>query len=318
MTIDDAIAGKTFFAHCVLPSEFDTTRKRLSFHMPSEAGYTSEEGILLDLSPFAPFVNRGVQSATAEHDHAESVTAALAAIQNGELQKVVISCIKHVARKSTPLETIFERLTERYPHAFVYVIHHPLYGIWMGATPELLLHKHEDTFRTVSLAGTQPFSDTHALTWSEKLQHEQQVVTDFILEKIALCRATQVELNGPYTAQAGPLAHLKTDIRFHSNQRSAAIIDELQPTPAVCGLPRERALGFILDHANFDRRLYAGRIGLHMPSGDEIHFVNLRCMQVFDDHFELHVGGGIVAGSTPEDEWNETEIKANVLRNLLQ
>jgi isochorismate synthase len=55
-----------------------------------------------------------------------------------------------------------------------------------------------------------------------------------------------------------------------------------------------------------------------MPSGDEIHFVNLRCMQVFDDHFELHVGGGIVAGSTAADEWHETEIKANVLRNLLQ
>ena len=318
MSIDEAIAHNTFFAHCVLPSEFDSTRQRLSFHMPSEAGYTSDEGIRLDLSPFAPFVNNAVQLATAEHDHAGCVTAALEAIQNGALEKVVISCIKQEARKSTPLETIFERLTERYPHAFVYVLHHPQYGVWMGATPELLLHKHEDTFRTVSLAGTQPFIDAHALRWTDKLQHEQQVVTDFILEKISICLATQIELNGPYTAQAGPLAHLKTDIRFHSNQSSAAIIGELQPTPAVCGLPRERALAFILDHSNFERRLYAGRIGLHFPSGDEIHFVNLRCMQVFDSHFELHVGGGIVEGSNAEDEWQETEMKADVLRKLLQ
>ena len=318
MTIDDAIARKTFFAHCVLPGEFDAQRQRLAFNISSESDFISDTGIRLDLSPFAPIADNAAQSATAARDHESDVNAALEAIQNGSLEKVVISCIKHVPRTSIPLETIFDRLTERYSNAFVYVIHHPLYGIWMGATPELLLHKHEDTFRTVSLAGTQPFSDAHDLSWSDKLRYEQQVVTDFILDKISMCAASQVERNGPYTAQAGPLAHLKTDIRFHSDHSSEAIIHELQPTPAVCGLPRERALAFILDHANFDRRLYAGRIGLHLPTGDEIHFVNLRCMQVFDDHFELHVGGGIVASSYAADEWQETEIKANVLRNLLQ
>jgi isochorismate synthase len=56
---------------------------------------------------------------------------------------------------------------------------------------------------------------------------------------------------------------------------------------------------------------------MRFSTGDEIHFVNLRCMQVFSDHFEIHVGGGIVAGSTPEEEWHETELKANVLRNLI-
>jgi len=188
----------------------------------------------------------------------------------------------------------------------------------MGATPELLLHKQELNLRTVSLAGTQPFDESASLVWSEKLKHEQQLVTDFITEKLAENNATDIGLQGPYTAQAGPLAHLKTDIRFHSDQSSTAIIGVLQPTPAVCGLPRESALAFILENANFDRRLYAGRIGILFPSGDEVHFVNLRCMQVFADHFELHVGGGVVAGSNATDEWHETEIKANVLRNLLQ
>jgi isochorismate synthase len=59
-------------------------------------------------------------------------------------------------------------------------------------------------------------------------------------------------------------------------------------------------------------------MGIIFPSNDEIHFVNLRCMQVFEDHFELHVGGGIVEGSIPDDEWRETEMKADVLRSLLQ
>lgn len=317
MSIDESIARNEHLAHYVLPIEFDAERKHSSLMFTSDNLYQSDAGIQLDISPFAPHFNNDTQPATTEEDHKICVQAALVAIQKGTLEKVVVSCVKHAPRKATSLESLFLRLVECYPSAFVYLLHHPVFGIWIGATPELLLHKQGKNFRTVSLAGTQPFSADSPLVWSEKLQHEQHVVTDFILEKLSICNAIQVKLDGPYTAQAGPLAHLKTDIRFHSIQSSAAVISELQPTPAVCGLPREQALAFILEHAKFDRRLYCGRLGLSFPSGDEIHFVNLRCMQVFEDHFELHVGGGIVAGSTPEDEWHETEIKANVLRNLL-
>lgn len=317
MSIDEAVARNECIAQYVLPIEFDAARKRTSLRFTSDNLYQSDEGIQLDISPFAPNFSHDTQPATSEDDHKISVRAALDAIQNGSFEKVVISCIKHAPRKATSLETLLLRLVERYPSAFVYMLHHPQFGIWIGATPELLLHKQGQRFRTVSLAGTQPFSADGPLVWSEKLKREQHVVTDFILEKLSVCNATHVELDGPYTAQAGPLAHLKTDIRFHSNQSSTSIISALQPTPAVCGLPREQALAFILAHAKFDRRLYCGRLGLSFPSRDEIHFVNLRCMQVFEDHFELHVGGGIVAGSTPEEEWRETELKADVLRNLL-
>jgi len=318
MSIDDVIDRGVFFAQCVLPLEFDAARKRILLRYSEENRYSSEEGIQFDFSPFSPTQSSNAQPETTQADHERIVNTALDAIQNKTLEKVVISCIKHAPRRSASLETTFTRLIERYPNAFIYILHHPHFGIWMGATPELLLHKQELNFRTVSLAGTQPFDESASLVWSEKLKHEQQLVTDFITEKLAENNATDIGLQGPYTAQAGPLAHLKTDIRFHSDQSSTAIIGVLQPTPAVCGLPRESALAFILQNANFDRRLYAGRIGILFPSGDEVHFVNLRCMQVFADHFELHVGGGIVAGSNATDEWHETEIKANVLRNLLQ
>ena len=318
MSIDNAIEHNSFFACCVLPLEFDAARNRISFAYTAENRYSSTEGIQLDASPFKSFEENSPQAATSPTEHANQIRAALSSIANGRLQKVVVSCIKHAPRNSISLEAIFQRLIERYPNAFVYIVHHPHFGLWMGATPELLLHKHGAAYRTVSLAGTKPFREAHSFVWSEKLKHEQQLVTDFILEQIALNNAAAIELNGPYTVQAGPLAHLKTDIRFQSKRHSRELIVALQPTPAVCGLPRENALAFIREHANFERRLYAGRIGLHFPTGDEIHFVNLRCMQVFDDHFELHVGGGIVAGSVAADEWQETELKADVLRKLLR
>jgi isochorismate synthase len=318
MSINDAIAGNDFFASCVLPSEFDAERHCISFQLTAENDYRSKEDIRLDLAPFALCAKNDSQPATFQQNHEAAVNAALAAIENNILEKVVVSCIKHAPRNSTNLETYFHRLCNRYPHAFVYILNHPKHGIWMGATPELLLHKQGSQFRTASLAGTQPFLETKPIVWSDKLKHEQELVTEFITDKLSKIQASDIELNGPYSAQAGPLVHLKTDIRFQSQISSSVIIDALQPTPAVCGLPREKALAFIQQHADFDRRLYAGRIGLNYPSGDEVHFVNLRCMQVFEDHFELHVGGGIVAGSIAADEWRETEIKADVLRAIIE
>jgi isochorismate synthase len=318
MSIDAAISKNEYFAIVVLPSQFDANRSPISFNLVDGEMLNASRTITLDLAPFALYSGNAPQAETKRDEHSQTIHTALAAIDSGSLEKVVISCIKHAPRNHQSLDAIFDKLKEQYTGAMVYVLHHPEYGTWMGATPELLLHKKDHSFHTVSLAGTQPFAENREMIWNDKLKREQSLVTDFILQNITHIGATDICTDGPFTAQAGPLAHLKTDIHFTSAASTNDIIRQLQPTPAVCGLPRENALRFIQNHSSFQRRLYAGRIGLRYNTGNEIHFVNLRCMQVFDDHFELHVGGGIVSGSIADDEWHETEIKANVLRNLLQ
>jgi isochorismate synthase len=318
MNIDAAISNKTPFAILVLPAEFDATRSPIAFEYVNGRFIQPDMQIELSLAPFSSYFGNETQAATSKETHAQLIHLALQRIESRELEKVVISCIKHAPRSAQTLDAIFHKLTAHYPTAMVYALHHPDYGTWMGATPELLLHKAGNRFHTVSLAGTQAYSDTHEIQWNEKLRREQSLVTDFIVQTIEQCGGVDITMHGPYTAQAGPLAHLKTNIHFTGSTAADQYIKQLQPTPAVCGLPREPALDFLNTHSTAQRRLYAGRIGLRYPSGDEIHFVNLRCMQVFEDHFELHVGGGIVTGSIAEEEWHETEIKANVLRNLLQ
>jgi isochorismate synthase len=94
------------------------------------------------------------------------------------------------------------------------------------------------------------------------------------------------------------------------------LIRSLHPTPAVCGLPREKALQLIEKHETHNRNLYAGLIGY--KSKEELNvFVNLRCMQVTENDFLLYVGGGITDQSIPENEWNETENKAKTLMRVL-
>jgi isochorismate synthase len=317
MSIEQAIAGSKYESWIVLPVEFDPTRNTQHFQLKGELFQSDQRDASLIVEPFQAYSGIASQPETTKAQHAQVIADALKSIQEGRLTKVVVSCIKHETRSSKSLDEIFKQLIENYPNAFVFALNHPQHGVWMGATPELLLRKEGQHFQTVSLAGTQSYTANNEIIWSDKLKQEQSVVTDFIIESIRDCAAKQVTINGPFTSYAGPLAHLKTEIRFTGEMTSHEIIKNLQPTPAICGVPREEAMKFIETHSNFDRRLYAGRMGLVMPDNRELHFVTLRCMQVFSDHFEIHVGGGIVAQSNAEEEWNETEMKASVLRTFL-
>ena len=126
-----------------------------------------------------------------------------------------------------------------------------------------------------------------------------------------------MNVNEPQTYVAGPVAHLMSSIHFTSEKSAEKIAEHLHPTPAVGGLPREAAMAFIDSQEEHDRRLYTGFIGIDYANGDADYFVNLRCMQVFSDHFELFLGGGITAASRAESEWEETEHKSKVLLSVI-
>ena len=96
------------------------------------------------------------------------------------------------------------------------------------------------------------------------------------------------------------------------------MVGQLHPTPAVCGLPKKRAMQIITEIEKRDRGYYAGFLGPLQASGAFDLFVNLRTMEVFDDALRLYVGGGITPLSDPETEWQETCQKADTLLNLIR
>ena len=100
---------------------------------------------------------------------------------------------------------------------------------------------------------------------------------------------------GPYTARAGQLVHLKTDFYFllKNTDNIGNLLQELHPTPAVCGLPKEDAFRFILENEGYDRSYYSGFTGW------------------------LDTGGGILASSEVESEWTETGDKMNTMKSIL-
>ena len=242
---------------------------------------------------------------TTKEDHVANVRDALAAIESGELDKVVVSRAQVLDESAAP-EVVFQRLCHMHPRALVYLMHHPAEGTWCGATPELLLRAQQHDVDTVSLAGTR--RDGSEAAWTDKERQEQQVVTDHILDVLKTCGATDVTLNGPHDKRYGALVHLETRISAHFDGDLHPLAKALHPTPAVCGRPVEKAAAFIRSKEQHNRTYYAGFLGWSSPLGCA-YYVNLRCAHWAGNGVILFAGGGIVAGSVPDAEWSETEAK---------
>jgi len=260
---------------------------------------------------------------TNKADFIDQLERTIENIKSGEFNKVVLSRVKIIEGKYSPhLVSIFKLLCESYPNAFVYLFH--VKGkCWVGATPEPLICAANDQIYTVSLAGTRSYSEenTHVAKWNHKERLEQEYVTEYIEKILAENHISRYIKKGPYTKKAGKLLHLRTDFFFSAEEagnKLPALINTLHPTSAICGIPMEKSLNFIKSLEKHDREYYTGFLGpVGLKEGMQL-FVNLRCMQVLENQLALYVGGGITAESVPEDEWEETEIKAETLLSILQ
>jgi isochorismate synthase len=236
------------------------------------------------------------------------------ALLAGDLEKIILSKIKIIPRKRSPIE-LFEALNQTYANTFNYLISSEETGTWIGATPEVLLTQDQKIINTVALAGTKTADEN----WTTKEIEEQALVTNEILRVLSANNCKNISATKAETIQAGKIQHLKSDIQAELATEIdwKKILFNLHPTPAVCGLPSKEAKQFILNNEEHNRSFYTGFIGILKP-GKNSFFVNLRCMEIHEDCAKLFVGGGITAPSDLEKEWQETERKSETLGRFLE
>ncbi|WP_416865371.1 MAG: chorismate-binding protein [Imperialibacter sp.] len=219
----------------------------------------------------------------------------------------------------------FEKLHQLYPNAFVYVFGIPGVGIWMGATPELLLSIVDGRwFKSVALAGTQKIPESGELSqvaWTQKEIEEQALVCRYIINCFKKIRLREYEEKGPKSIKAGNMAHLKTEFYVDMEavnfpQLGSVMLDLLHPTSAVCGMPLEPSLQFLKQFEGFDREFYTGYLGPVNMQGSTQLYVNLRSMKLLSDRARLFAGAGVTEDSIAEKEFEETELKLQTLMCL--
>lgn len=232
--------------------------------------------------------------------------------------KVVLSSA-HQGVCKLDIVSIFAILSHIYPDAFVFCFKiKDEDRVWVGASPEVLIRIKDNQLYTMALAGTRRSSQNNS-TWDEKNAKEQQMVTDFICD---ICRQNGLSphLSQPHTRKAGNIEHICTE--FEASIPEAfnlkSFLKEMAPTPAVSGLPRDKALEDIHNLEAHNRGYYAGYCGLAGSSNLSL-FVTLRCMSLdlLSGNCTLFAGGGITAQSEAENEWQEVNFKVATLAKPL-
>lgn len=242
-------------------------------------------------------------------------------IKNTKLAKAIISRVIPAERKGESLGKLYTQLFKQTPNAFVYLVNLPKAGLWMGATPEILLKSEGKTMETVSLAGTQSRNLGTEYGWGTKDIEEQAFVSRYLVEVLYRFNIHPYTTRGPETLESGKVAHLFTSFKFAKKKLDDNLGDfiaELHPTPAVCGFPKSKADKFIRTIEKHDRRYYSGFLGPWQLKDSVRLFVNLRCMEILPDKYMLYAGGGITSRSVPEEEWEETNNKAKTLLSAIE
>lgn len=273
---------------------------------------------------------------TQKEGHVKLVQKGLGVMKRTGLRKVVLSRRFAIACEKSPAD-LFQSLLETYTNAFCYWWHHPKVGTWLGATPEILWKSENKQFKTMSLAGTRIFVENQEPQWGHKELIEQEMVTDFI-KKALNEKVIGLQIEEMESVRAGNLWHLRTKLSGRIKTGLQPIIAALHPTPAVCGMPKNRAKEFILSNEDYEREFYTGYLGelnfkqmqrrntnrknqennayRTVKSATEL-YVNLRCMQLKGAKALVYVGGGITEASDPIKEWEETVAKSRTMLQVL-
>ena len=236
------------------------------------------------------------------------------AIQKGEIQKAILSK-KTVFKteKSFDILNYAQKIFKQHPNAFCYLFFHPECGLWLGASPEIILQQKAENFETIALAGTKTDKN---IPWSNKELMEHQIVSQFITDALDELKVVY-KLDKVKTVNAGNLLHLKQQITFNYEADGIKkLLNKLHPTPAIGGYPKNNALKVIALAEKHNREYYCGYLGEQNPLQTKL-FVNLRCAKIYDNQIEFYTGGGITADSDVQKEWEECDKKATSLMRFL-
>ena len=229
--------------------------------------------------------------------------------------KTVFSRLIALRSMADPLDVALEYFAH-FPESFKALYFTRATGLWIVATPELLLRSDSNNrFETMSLAGTR-WNCPPSQPWDKKNVEEHEYVTSHIVSTLA-CMEQNVDVSPAFTLEFGPVQHLCEHIYASGHADFSSVLSALSPTPAVCGTPVSEAMSRILYFETHSRHCYGGWIMLREGKSCSA-YVNLRSALVTPDSkrgnlYNIYAGGGITASSVPLDEWNEAGNKASRL-----
>lgn len=247
------------------------------------------------------------------------ISKCLNSIDSGEINKIVISRrIDYQTESAINPFDLLCSIDNGQKNNFAMLFQNKEGKSFISVSPERLYRREKRKISVDALSSTVERGESESedkslerqLFNDNKLQREHQAVIDGVSSSLELLCDGQLKMESSKVLKLSRIQHLIALIsgQLKENISDRKIIETLHPTPAVGGTPRDDAVDMISKLEPFDRGWYAGPIGYWGKKESEI-VIGIRSLLIDNKRAHVFVGSGIVEGSNPEDEWNETESK---------
>ena len=254
------------------------------------------------------------------------VDDALTKISEGLFKKVVLSRRLVADITGIPLfHTIVSQLRDSYRNCNIF-LYKSNNSVLFGATPEQLLKFRNNEIEFDALAGSARRGNTidednkiaQNLLTDKKNGNEHNQVIEFIRD-VSLNYVQNFRQSGTGIKKFSNIQHIYTPIKgiLKSRDQIYDLVEDIFPTPAICGSPKTAALQYIIEHEKFDRGMFSGIIGF-INSNEMDLSVAIRSALFTHNKLFVYAGCGIVNGSDPRSEFEETEIKMRPILSLFK
>ncbi|MCA1056791.1 isochorismate synthase [Rossellomorea aquimaris] len=249
----------------------------------------------------------------------DSVQNVVDTLKAGEMEKVVLArkC-KVTFDSSVTSDFVLDNLWKQQPDSFIFSFEQDS-SCFIGATPERLVKKTGEEVLSTCLAGSIARGSSldederlgEELLNDEKNRYEHHLVVENIRQALNPYCEELTMPEKPGLMKMKDIQHLYTPVVGRASLHTSLLemVEKLHPTPALGGVPREKALHVIRQEEKMDRGLYAGPVGWMDAYGNGEFAVAIRSGLLQGSESTLFAGCGIVADSDPESEFRETQMK---------
>jgi anthranilate synthase component 1 len=284
----------------------------------------------------APTLGLPVETSLGRDEYIHAVEVAKDAIAAGEAIQVVLARRQSFAlpddpATGAPLDGIglYRALRRVNPSPYLFFVRTPTYEV-VGASPELLLQVEGDKLTTHPIAGTRPrgANDREDALLSEELQRDPKERAEHVMlvdlgrnDLGRVARAGTVTVSKYMEVERySHVLHLVSHVEGRLKPELDALdaLRSVFPAGTLSGAPKVRAMQLIAAAEAERRGLYGGAVGYLGYDGNLDTAITIRSAVLKDGQAHIHTGAGIVAGSVPEKEFEETEHKAMAMRRAIE
>jgi len=246
-------------------------------------------------------------------------------LADNEISKIVLSRrVEMVLSAELNWDEIRKYFANNYSDCSIFIYHNNE-STFFGASPERLI-KFQDKKVTIDvLAGSISRGKNQdedkelesEILSSSKLNREHDLVVHQIKKAISKY-VTKIFTDKIPLKKLQNIQHLHTILQSEliAETNMFEIIEAIYPTAAICGEPRDKALSLLKKIEDYRRGLYSGMIGYFNLNNEGEFVVGIRSALLHENKLFAYAGCGIIEGSNPEKEFEETELKLKAILNF--